>query len=106
MKVYRWEDVKRERRRLHAFDEGAMERARQQQQAEIGAYKLAELRSQHDVTQTELADRIGVSQSRISRIEKGDLEHAELATIRDYIHALGGELEVVATFDNERIVIA
>ncbi|HYI25280.1 MAG TPA: helix-turn-helix transcriptional regulator [Thermomicrobiales bacterium] len=106
MKVYRWEDVKRERRRMHPVDEEALQLARQLQQAEIRAYKLAEIRQATGMNQNDVARRIGVSQSRISRMESGDIERAGLATIRDYIEALGGELEVVATFDNERIVIA
>ena len=75
-------------------------------QAEVAAHRLAEVRVHYDISQTELAERIGVTQSRVSRIERGDIEHAELATIRDYIEALGGEMEVLAKFGDERIVIA
>jgi len=38
----------------------------------------------------------GVSQQRVSAIESGAV--AELATLGDYIRALGGELKVIADF--------
>ena len=37
---------------------------------------------------------LGVSQQCVSAIESGGV--AELATLADYIHALGGELKVIA----------
>jgi vacuolar-type H+-ATPase catalytic subunit A/Vma1 len=39
---------------------------------------------------------MGVSQQRVSAIESGGV--AELATLADYIRALGGELKVIADF--------
>jgi hypothetical protein len=39
---------------------------------------------------------MGVSQQRVSAIESGTV--AELATLGDYIRALGGELKVIADF--------
>jgi hypothetical protein len=49
---------------------------------------------------------MNVSQSRVSRIEKGDIDHVELATLRAYVRALGGELIVAADFGNEQLRIA
>jgi hypothetical protein len=46
-----------------------------------------------------------VSQSRISRIERGDPDRAEIATVRGYVEALGGEVEIVAKFGDERITV-
>jgi hypothetical protein len=46
-----------------------------------------------------------VSQSRVSRIERGELDHAEIATVRSYVEALGGEVEIVAKFGDERITV-
>ena len=106
MKSMRWEDVKAERRRRYPVDEVAIERERQRLRAELRAYRLAEIREAHGLKQEEVAERIGVSQSRISRMEHGDIERAGLSTIRDYIEALGGEMEVLAKFGDERIVIA
>jgi predicted transcriptional regulator len=46
-----------------------------------------------------------VSQSRISRIERGELDRTEISTVRSYIEALGGEVEIVARFGDERITV-
>ena len=48
------------------------------------------------MTQAEVAGAMGVSQQRVSAIESGSV--AELATLADYIRALGGELTVIADF--------
>jgi transcriptional regulator with XRE-family HTH domain len=48
------------------------------------------------LTQAEVAEAMGVSQQRVSAIESGGV--AELATLADYIRALGGELKVIADF--------
>jgi hypothetical protein len=40
------------------------------------------------------------------QIEHGDLSRAEVATLRAYVEALGGQLEVSATFGEQRMRIA
>jgi len=79
---------------------------RQVTESYVRAYRLAEVRKRQNRTQVELAAEMGVRQSRISQIENGDLAHTELATLRAYVEALGGEIEVVANFRDERIRIA
>ena len=54
------------------------------------------MRKKAGLTQAEVADAMGVSQQRVSAIESGAI--AELATLGDYIRALGGELKVIADF--------
>lgn len=49
---------------------------------------------------------MNVSQSRVSRIEGGDLEHAELATLRAYVQTLSGVLRVTADFGDEQPTLA
>jgi transcriptional regulator with XRE-family HTH domain len=56
---------------------------------------LAELRGRAGVTQVDLAARLGVSQSRISRIE--DEPDIRVSTIASYVAALGGTLRFTAT---------
>jgi predicted XRE-type DNA-binding protein len=73
---------------------------------QIRAYLLAEVRKEQKVTQVEIARRLGVGQPRISQIERGDLNRAELSTLRAYVEALGGHLEVSATFGERRLRIA
>ncbi len=65
--------------------------------------RLTELREARGVTQTHLADRLGVSQPNISKIEgKEDLY---LSTLCQYIAALGGHLEVKAVFEDEDVYL-
>lgn len=60
------------------------------------AMDLAELRGRLDVTQTELATRLEISQSNVSRLER---RHDMLvSTLRQVVSALGGELRVEAVF--------
>lgn len=87
------------------LDEEKIAEHRRQMQAEVRAHRLAEIRETYGLNQTDVAERLGVSQSRVSRIERGDMDHTELATIRAYVGALGGELELVARFGDERITV-
>ena len=69
---------------------------RQTQVPLVRAEYLTEMRKQAGLTQAETADAMGVSQQRVCAIESGAV--AELATLADYIRALGGELKVIADF--------
>ena len=64
------------------------------------------MREQAGLSQRAVADRMGVSQARVSKIERGELDKTEVATIRSYVAAIGGEVEIVAKFGPERIVVA
>jgi len=35
----------------------------------------------------------------------GELDRAKIATVRGYVEALGGEVEIVAKFGDERITV-
>jgi len=73
-----------------------VEDARQRRRLKVRAEYLTEMRKKAGLTQAEVAQVMGVSQQRVSVIESGGV--AELATLADYIHALGGELKVIADF--------
>ncbi|MGI8688169.1 MAG: helix-turn-helix transcriptional regulator [Thermomicrobiales bacterium] len=60
---------------------------------------LAQLRRRNEISQEELAAALGVSQVRVSSIEHADAP--QLATMRRFIEALGGELIVQARIDGE-----
>ncbi|MEO3752599.1 hypothetical protein [Streptomyces sp. B6B3] len=49
---------------------------------------------------------MGVSASRVSAIEHGDVSHTALATLRSYVEALGGQLRVVADFVDAEFTVA
>jgi DNA-binding transcriptional regulator YiaG len=71
--------------------------------AEIVDYTLGELRRAREITQDELARLMATTQPNVSRIEKGS--EMQLSTLRSYIEALGGRLEVSAVFDDERFPV-
>jgi DNA-binding transcriptional regulator YiaG len=60
---------------------------------------LSQLRRRREISQKELAAALGISQVRVSSIERAD--EPQLATIRRFIEALGGELIVQARIDGE-----
>jgi DNA-binding XRE family transcriptional regulator len=64
----------------------------------VRAWHLAQVRAEQDRTQGDLARVMGVSQPRVSALERGELDTVTLATLRAYVHALGGRLRVVADF--------
>lgn len=55
---------------------------------------LSEIRKAVGLTQEELSESLGVKQPTLSRLEsQGDMQ---ISTLRRLIHALGGELEIIA----------
>jgi len=68
-------------------------------------YRLAELRAQAGLTQTDLARRLGVRQERVSAMERGDLTAMEARTAAAYVEALGGRLEITAEFGSDRVIL-
>lgn len=83
-----------------------IEQAKAQMLAEVRAYRLRELREQAGLTQTQLAERIGVGQRQVSKIESGDLDSAKIGTIRRYLEAVGGGLEIDYVVGNDRVRVA
>lgn len=57
---------------------------------------LPEIRKTMDMTQQGMADALGISQPRVAKLEKGG--DVQLSTLRNYLFALGGDLEVRAKF--------
>jgi predicted transcriptional regulator len=72
-------------------------------QHELDAMELRELREEAGKTQAEVAEIAEMTQSELSKFERRD-DH-RLSTLRRYVNALGGELEVVAVFDHKRIAL-
>jgi transcriptional regulator with XRE-family HTH domain len=70
---------------------------------ELLAMELRELRQEAGKTQTEVAEVAEMTQAELSKFERRD-DHL-ISTLRRYVEALGGELEVVAVFDNKRIAL-
>jgi predicted DNA-binding protein (UPF0251 family) len=57
---------------------------------------LSDLRKAKRLTQEQIAKKIGGKQVHISRFEKRS--DVKLSKLREYVEALGGELDIVVTF--------
>jgi transcriptional regulator with XRE-family HTH domain len=60
------------------------------------AMDLAELRGFRGLTQEELASRLDISQSNVSRLERR--RDMLVSTIREVVEAYGGRLRIIAEF--------
>ena len=56
--------------------------------------KLATLRTQRGMTQAQLAERLGVSQPHIAKLEAGRAKNIELHTLCRWATALGAKLTI------------
>lgn len=61
---------------------------------------LRELRKLREITQEQLAEKLGVKQEQVSRAEKRSDIH--ISTIKRTIEAMGGELIVTAQFPDAK----
>jgi transcriptional regulator with XRE-family HTH domain len=80
---------------------GAAERVAELEDELRLAAGLTALREQAGVSQRELAKRIGVSQPRVATIEQS--RNVTIEVLDQYIHALGGRLEITVLKDNRKI---
>ncbi len=76
-----------------AFTEELAKARRQTEAAHAIVTSLAELRRAVGLSQTELAERWGHTQSFVSRVER-DVTNVEMATLVGYVKALGGRLTI------------
>ncbi|MCC6847125.1 MAG: XRE family transcriptional regulator [Deltaproteobacteria bacterium] len=57
-------------------------------------------------TQADVALASQIDQADVSRLEsRGTLDDCQVATLRRYLEAVGGGLELVATFGSKKIVV-
>lgn len=90
----------------HPVDRKRVDAHKERMLAEVRAYRLRELREQAGLTQAQLAERIGVGQRQISKIEHGDIENAKVGTIRRYLEAVGGGLAIEYVLGDQRVQVA
>src|SRR5262245_22604322 len=98
MKTQKWSDIK-----ARNMSPERIARARKEADEELRAMTLRELREMAGKTQAEVAELAEVTQSALSRMERR--EDNPIAALRRYVHALGGEIEVVAVLGNKRITL-
>ena len=70
----------------------------------VRGYQLAEMRKSAGLTQTQVAEILGVSQARMSKIEHGEI--SGIGIVRAYVAALGGTLDIVATLGDRSWKVA
>lgn len=97
-----WKDVRTKR----PVNETAVAKHVSRMETQERAYRLREIREALGLTQKELADRMDLTQPTISALESGDLDRSGLATLKAYVEALGGTIEVTATFGNQKVVLS
>ncbi|MGI8868918.1 MAG: type II toxin-antitoxin system RelE/ParE family toxin [Mycobacteriales bacterium] len=90
----------------HPVDRERVEANKERMLSEVRAYRLRELRESAGLTQEQLAQRIGVGQRQVSKIEHGDLDNAKIGTIRSYLEAVGGDLAIEYVTGDARIQVA
>ena len=64
------------------------------------AFEIRALREKKGLSQRELAERVGTTQSAIARLKAGNISPS-LATLDRIAHALGAELTVTLTDDEQ-----
>lgn len=97
MKVHPFSDLKTRAK----LTDAEWQAIRDQAQTELLEDDLRGLRAANGVTQMQLAEAIGTSQSELSRLERrGDWK---LSTLRKVVHALGGELDIVIRIGDRQV---
>jgi transcriptional regulator with XRE-family HTH domain len=68
---------------------------------------LRALRDAVGKTQVDIAKQSQMDQADVSRLEsRSDFEDCQVATLRRYVEALGGSLELVAQFGDKKIALS
>jgi hypothetical protein len=69
------------------------------------ARTLAEQRTRLGLTQTEVAERMGIGPDQVAAIERAEPGTTDVRTLVAYVEALGGRLELTAEFGGDRVVL-
>jgi transcriptional regulator with XRE-family HTH domain len=81
----------------------ARERARRKAEKLMEEMPLSELRAARKLTQEKLAENLNVKQAAISKLERRTDMY--VSTLREFIAAMGGELEITARFPDGSVRI-
>ncbi|MFE3447515.1 helix-turn-helix domain-containing protein [Nonomuraea sp. NPDC059194] len=93
----KWSDI-RDKHVQRAGGEAALSETRRMIDAYVHAWHLSERRKNAGLTQSDVAERMGVTKMRVSQIERGEVASVEV--LARYIEAIGGRLELTASFDD------
>jgi hypothetical protein len=97
MMARKWKDMRR------SFSEEDEANSKRWIAAELEKLPLAEVRKARQMTQIRLAELLQVNQGAISKMEKRSDMY--LSTLRSYVEAMGGQLEIRAVFPNGEVVL-
>ena len=82
---------------------GSQERIDKRVQNLLKEMPLAELRQARQMTQEQIAETLKIKQASVSKMEsQADMY---ISTMRKYIEAMGGELEIVAKFPDGNVKV-
>jgi transcriptional regulator with XRE-family HTH domain len=95
--AHKWKDI---RRKLSPEQE---EETRRYVQAVVESVTLNQLREARKLTQASLASLLGVNQGSVSKMEKRTDMY--ISTLRSFIQAMGGELQIRAVFPEGEVAI-
>ncbi|MFJ5557873.1 helix-turn-helix domain-containing protein [Streptomyces sp. NPDC093250] len=104
MSQYRsWAEVKRRIRENQpevsdAEWESRKQAARVATEAYVVGHHLRDIREEQGLTQGQVAAAVGISQARVSQIERGEIHNLE--TMRAHAEALGARLTVTIEYGN------
>lgn len=95
--AHKWRDIPR------TLSPEREEETRQYVQAVVKAVSLNQLREAQSLTQASLATVLGVNQGSVSKMEKRTDMY--VSTLRSYIQAMGGQLQIKAIFPEGEVEI-
>jgi DNA-binding XRE family transcriptional regulator len=98
----RWQDV-RGGIVTGAGGEQSVAEARRRNQAYIDGHRLAERRKALGLTQAQVAEKMGVTKSRVSQVERGEVSTIEV--VARYVQAIGGTIQISAVFGDDQYIL-
>jgi transcriptional regulator with XRE-family HTH domain len=93
----KWRDIRK------TLSPEAEERIRQSVDEAAGVMTLYQLREARNLTQVNLAKVLNINQGAVSKMEKRTDMY--VSTLRNFIHAMGGQLQVKAIFPEGEVEI-
>lgn len=85
------------------MDPARRARVEQRVQEALKSMPLEGLRDARELTQTQLAQVLNISQGAVSKVERRTDMY--ISTLRSYVRAIGGDLQIRATFPEGDVLI-
>ncbi|WP_420432264.1 helix-turn-helix domain-containing protein [Candidatus Poriferisocius sp.] len=80
---------------------GAVERLAELRKETLAEIELQEIRGVLKLSQTDLAEAMGITQSAVSQFEHGD--DILISTLDNYVQGLGATLRIAAVFEGDEV---